>query len=65
MRQNKCDIPDVMRPSKQREEHSSIFGFSGPLTLVSFVKKGKAVVLLSSMHHDTEVVVEDSKPDII
>ena len=58
MRQNKRDIPDVMRPSKQREEHSSIFGFLGPLTYVSFVKKkGKAVVLLSRMHHDTEVVV--------
>lgn len=51
LRQNKPDIPSVMKPSKSREIHSSEFGFNGNMTMVSYVqKKGKAVVLLSTMH---------------
>lgn len=56
LRQNKPDIPPLMKPSKSREVHSKEFGFNDSLTMVSFVrKKGKAVVLLSTMHHDKEV----------
>ncbi|XP_067101197.1 piggyBac transposable element-derived protein 4-like [Osmerus mordax] len=68
LRQNKPDIPSVMKPSKLREKHSSEFGFNGNMTMVSYVpKKGKAVVLLSTMH-DSRVVDENSvkkKPEVI
>ena len=37
VRQNKPDIPAVMRPSKLREKHSSESGFSGNTTMVSYV----------------------------
>uniref|UniRef100_G3N7D4 PiggyBac transposable element-derived protein domain-containing protein n=1 Tax=Gasterosteus aculeatus TaxID=69293 RepID=G3N7D4_GASAC len=56
LRQNKPDIPPLMKPSKSREVHSKEFGFNDSLTMVSFVrKKGKDVGLLSTMHHDKEV----------
>ncbi|KAE8289464.1 hypothetical protein D5F01_LYC11165 [Larimichthys crocea] len=66
LRQNKPDIPPIMKPSKSREIHSSEFGFNGNMTIVSYVqKKGKPVVLLSTMHNDR--AVDDSsqkkKPD--
>ena len=67
LRQNKPDIPPLMKPSKSREVHSTEFGFNDSLTMVSYVrKKGKAVVL-STMHHD-KVVDENSrkkKPEVI
>ncbi|KAG5847045.1 hypothetical protein ANANG_G00121530 [Anguilla anguilla] len=68
IRQNKPDIPPVMKPSKSREMHSSEFGFNGNMTMVNHVsKKGKAVVLLSTMHDDK--AVDDNsvkkKPEVI
>ncbi|KAJ8363286.1 hypothetical protein SKAU_G00121170 [Synaphobranchus kaupii] len=68
LRQNKADIPPVMKKSKSREVHSSEFGFSGNMTMVSYVtKKGKVVVLLSTMHDDK--AVDDNsvkkKPEMI
>lgn len=70
LRQNKRDIPPVMKPSKLREKYSSEFGFNGNMTMVSYVpKKGKAVVLLSTMHDDKAVddnsVSFKKKPEII
>ncbi|KAK9513200.1 hypothetical protein VZT92_026754 [Zoarces viviparus] len=57
-----------MKLSKSREKLSSEFGFSGNMTMVSYVpKKGKAVVLLSTMHDDR--AVDDNsvkkKPEVI
>lgn len=68
LRQNKPDIPPIMKPYKLRELPSSEFGFHGNMTMVSYVqKKGKAVVLLSTMHDDK--AVDDSsqkkKPEVI
>ncbi|KAL2095507.1 hypothetical protein ACEWY4_010226 [Coilia grayii] len=68
LRQNKPDIPPIMKPSKSRDIYSSEFGFNGNMTMVSYVqKKGKAVVLLSTMHDDK--AVDDSsqkkKPEVI
>ena len=61
LRQNKPDIPPLMKPSKSREVHSTEFGFNDSLTMVSYVrKKGKAVVPLSTMHHN-KVVDENSR----
>ncbi|GAU91859.1 hypothetical protein RvY_04037 [Ramazzottius varieornatus] len=51
MRKNRKDIPSVFLPSKSRAAFSSYVGHKPDFTLVSYVpKKGKAVVLLSSMH---------------
>ncbi|XP_056880909.1 uncharacterized protein LOC130521345, partial [Takifugu flavidus] len=68
LRQNKADIPPVMKPSKLREIYSSEFGFRGNMTMVSYVpKKGKSVVLLSTMHDDKAVDESNhkKKPDVI
>ncbi|CAF1609749.1 unnamed protein product [Adineta ricciae] len=51
---------------KTREVGSSLFGFDANLTLVSFVpKKNKAVLLLSSKHHDNHVDKKTGKPIIV
>ncbi|XP_027880247.1 piggyBac transposable element-derived protein 4-like [Xiphophorus couchianus] len=68
LRQNKPDIPSIMKPSKSWELHSSEFGFYGNMTMVSYVqKKGKAVVLLSTMHDDKAVdnSSQKKKPEVI
>ncbi|KAM3624864.1 uncharacterized protein V6R79_002933 [Siganus canaliculatus] len=68
LRINKPDIPPIMKPSKSREIHSSEFGFSSNMTMVSYVpKKGKAVVLLSTLHDDKAVddSSEKKKPEVI
>ncbi|XP_057685155.1 piggyBac transposable element-derived protein 4-like [Corythoichthys intestinalis] len=64
---NKPDIPPITKPSNSLLIHSSEFGFNGNMTMVSYVqKKGRAVVLLSTMHDDK--AVDDTpkkKPDVI
>ena len=66
IKKNKPDIPHKFLPQRERAELSSLFGFEGDKTLVSFVpKKDKAVILLSTMHRDAAVDRETSKPDII
>ena len=57
LRLNKPDIPPNMKTSKSREQYSTEFGFKGNTTMVSHVqKKEKAVILLSTMHHDKAFV---------
>lgn len=52
--------------NRSRPESSSVFGFQNKTTLVSYVpKKGRSVVLISSMHHDAQINQESQKPDII
>jgi hypothetical protein len=66
IRSNKPHIPDAMRANSRRPEHSSIFGFSDQITLVSYVPKvGKSVMALSTMHHDKTIEGSLSKPEII
>ena len=66
IRSNKPHVPEEMKASNRREEHSSLFGFNDQLTLVSYVPaRGKAVLALSSMHHDKSVSGDQQKPDII
>lgn len=66
IRRNKTDIPEEMKASRDRTELSSVFGFSGQQTLVSYVpKKNKAVILLSTLHHDKVVAGDKFKPEII
>ena len=65
MRKSKTDIPMSMMPDRQREEKSSIFGFTDSATLVSYVpKKGKSVVLLSTMHADNKICDDETKNQI-
>lgn len=67
LRKNKKELPSQFLPQKTSEVHSSKFGFCKDLTLVSYVpKKSKAVILLSTMHHDKAICEEDEKkPEII
>jgi len=67
VRKNRRDVPKELLPSRTKEQYSSIFCFDNQLTLTSYVpQKGKAVILLSSMHHDATVVADkDNKPEII
>jgi len=67
LRKNKKYIPAEMMPSKIRDEYSTVFGFQKNSTLCSYVpKRGKAVIMLSSMHYDNTVCDETrKKPEII
>lgn len=66
LRSNKPHIPEMMRASRKREEHSSLFGYHDQLTIASYVPKlGKAVLVLSTLHHDSSVTGPNKKPDII
>ncbi|CAF1527960.1 unnamed protein product [Adineta ricciae] len=66
LRKNKPDIPIEFQSNKKRAIGSSLFGFQDDLTLVSFVPKAnKAVLLLSSKHHDNQVDTLTGKPIII
>ena len=68
MKKCKIEIPEYMKPAKSRETKTSIFGFNDKLTMVSYVpQKNKAVILLSTMHHEISIDKEDHKkrPEII
>ncbi|GBP21770.1 PiggyBac transposable element-derived protein 4 [Eumeta japonica] len=73
LRKNKNEIPSQFLPPKTNEVHSSKFGFCKELTLVSYdPKKSKAVILLSTIHHDAYAyapctICEDNqkKPEMI
>jgi hypothetical protein len=66
MKKNKAEIPKEFLPNSQRQVETSEFGFTNDMTLVSFVpKKGKSVVLVSSMHHDAKIYDDTKKPEII
>ncbi|XP_046396726.1 uncharacterized protein LOC124163702 [Ischnura elegans] len=70
IRKNKKEIPPEFLRTKNREVHSSIFGFAKNLTtLVSYVpNKNKVVLLTSTMHHSKSIdnaTGEQKKPEII
>lgn len=67
LRKNKREIPKKFLPSRQRELHSSIFGFTSTTTLVSYVPQiNKAVLLLSTQFHDGKICEHhEKKPEII
>lgn len=68
VRKNKPDLPPIMQANKIKPVFSSIFAFKENITLVSYVsKKSKAVIVLSTEHHDDAVSSEGDnyKPDII
>lgn len=66
MRRNKPQIPSEFQAHRSREVGSSLYGFTKEMTLLSFTpKKNKAVILLSTMHHDAFLDQESEKPEII
>ena len=66
LRSNKPHVPEMMKASRKREEHSSLFGYHDQFTLASYVpKQGRAVLLLSTLHHDSAVSGPDKKLDAI
>ena len=61
-------IPLCFLKSKNREIISSMFVFSGPMSLVSYVPKiNRSVILLSTHHHDDSIDFDNrsNKPEII
>lgn len=66
VRKNKRELPiEFSRPVK-RPEKSSMFAFHENCTLVSYIpKKGKNVLLMSSLHRDDIIDSETGKPDMI
>ncbi|XP_039278702.1 piggyBac transposable element-derived protein 4-like [Nilaparvata lugens] len=66
LKKDKKIIPTEFLPSSDRTINSSRFGFKDNYTLVSMVpKKNRAVLLLSTMHHNREINQEKSKPEIV
>jgi len=66
MKQSEREIPQEFKPARQRDENSSILGFTKDLTHVSHVpNKNKSVVLLSPLHHDSAICSDLGKPEII
>lgn len=66
VRKNKKELPSEFLPNKNREIESTIYGFTSDKTLISHVpKKNKAVILVSSMHHQKCTDALTKKPEII
>ena len=68
VRKCKREVPECMKAAKSREPKSSTFGFDEQLMMTSYVpKRNKAVILLSSMHHDVIIIEDDAqkRPEII
>ncbi|KAJ8884671.1 hypothetical protein PR048_016529 [Dryococelus australis] len=60
------EIPATFPTNRNREEGSSIHGFTKDNTLLSHVpKKGKAVLLISTMDYTESTDVQTGKPEII
>lgn len=68
VRKNKKEIPPEFLTTKNKEEHTSAFAFREG-TLVSYIpKKGKVVLVLSTMHHSNAIDKESGdakKPEIV
>lgn len=61
LRKNKKEIPPEFIQTRGRQEYETYFGFKNNATLLSYVpKRGKVVLLASTMHHDAK-----KKPEMI
>lgn len=66
IRKNKPQLPPEFVNTKNRPINSNSFCFTQNCTLVSYIpKKGKNVILISSLHNDNEVDEDSGKPEII
>lgn len=68
MKKDKGELPPELT-QKLREPYSSIFGFEGNVTIVSYSpKENRSVVLISSMHNDSKIDPESGnqrQPEIV
>ncbi len=65
LKKNKTCVPVDFLPNRTKTEGSTMFGFQNDITLASHVPKvGKAVLFLSTMHHDNTVITEEGKKPI-
>lgn len=66
LKKNKREIPTNFLPHKDRKVGDTIYGFTKDTTLVSYTpKKNKAVILMSTMHHQKSMDPETGAPEII
>ncbi|KAF2891897.1 hypothetical protein ILUMI_14276 [Ignelater luminosus] len=66
LKKHKRPIRLEFLPNRNRSGKLPLFGFTSTTILVSFVpKKGRSVILLSSMHHDASVNKDNQKLEII
>lgn len=66
VRQSKKFLPNEFKPNKNRPIESSVFGYQHDATLVSYVPdEGKAMTLLSTLHHDGSIDLKTKKPEIL
>lgn len=66
IRKNKKEIPPNFLPNRKRQVGSSLYAFTDKFTLVSYVPKpNKAVLLVSSLHHQKGHDQEINKPEIV
>lgn len=60
------EIPREFQPDKKREVGSTLYGFINDYTIISHVPKiNKAVILISSCHHEPSTVEVTNKPTMI
>lgn len=65
LKKNKTCVPLDFLPNRTKKEGSTMFGFQKDITLASHVPKvGKAVLFLSTIHHDNNVINEEGKKPI-
>lgn len=66
LRKNKPEIPVSFQPNNKKEVLSSQFAFDREKTLVSFCpRKGKAVLMISTMHSDKKIDAVSKKPEVV
>ncbi|XP_029907418.1 piggyBac transposable element-derived protein 4-like [Myripristis murdjan] len=67
VRKNRAELPAELLVIKNRAPQSSMFAFTDTTALVSYCpKKGKNVVLMSTLHKNAEINTrEDQKPSMI
>ena len=63
LKSNKPEIPAEFLKDKKRPVESSLFGFSDYFTITSYVpSKNKAIVILSTKHHNANLDSYSRKP---
>lgn len=66
VKKKKRQLSTEFQPDKRRAVQSALFGFTKDKTLCSYVpKKNRAVILISSMHHNDEIDGDTNKLEII
>lgn len=66
LRANKAEVPPEFLKNTKRVKESTLFGFHDKLTLASYAPdKNKAIILLSTLHHDKAISSDRGKPVMI